>query len=45
MRHAGGKLFSKVEHIERSALCVYSKGYFIGSKTILQPKINSYTEG
>jgi len=27
MRYVVGKLFSKVEHIELSALCVYFKGF------------------
>ena len=38
-----GKLFSKLEHIEISALCVYFKG-FIAKKTKLQPKIHSHKE-
>ena len=38
-----GKLFSKVEHIELSAVCDYFKG-FIAKKTTLQLKINVYKE-
>jgi len=34
------ELFSKVEHIELTALCVYFEGFI--AKTTLQPKINSY---
>jgi len=39
MLYVGGKLFSKVEHIEFQS-CVCFKG-FIASKTTLQLKINS----
>jgi len=28
MLYVGGKLFSKVEHIKLSALCVYFKGFY-----------------
>jgi len=41
MLYVVGKLFSKLEHMEISALCVYLKGYS-KKKAKLQPKANSY---
>jgi len=43
MPYVVGKLFSKVQRTELSAISVYFKG-LLAKKTTLQPKISSYKE-